>query len=73
MKLFLKEIWFLFCKFTHKILNKSRNDILEPNKTNFTYEKCKSQKEIRIPSRLGKTKKNEKCKELFNNKYEYLL
>lgn len=54
-------------------LYKSRNDILEPNKTNFTYEKCKSQKEIRIPSSLGKTTKNEKCKELFNNKYEYLL
>ena len=54
-------------------LYKSRNDILKSNKTNFTYEKCNSQKEIRIPSSLGKTKKNEKCKELFNNKYEYLL
>ena len=54
-------------------LYKSRNDILKPNKTNFSYEKCKSQKEIRIPSSLGKIKKNEKCKELFNNKYEYLL
>ena len=54
-------------------LYKSRNDILKPNKTNFSYEKCNSQKEIRISSGLGNTKKNEKCKELFNNKYEYLL
>jgi hypothetical protein len=54
-------------------LYKSRNDILKSNKPNFSYEKCKSQKEIRVPSSLGKTKNNEKCKELFNNKYEYLL